>query len=400
MRTVTRLIKAVRHRTMFKPRALTTFTYEYHSLKAKNPGHQVGTIDFDDELFNYTRNRLVRNKRHEMSQRHIRFSVEDLSRCVTETIGHRSCVNIEKYPDDIYNKGTLLTMDDSSHVEAEILNPNAGMPSSTTASEVATMEFVLLAWSSKGKENPVGAEYIIMAKALMIAFEYVWPRMEIEDRFSVVKSIACFQKNWTFSIGPSTVGVAHSNPGRSLEQHHTTTGHREVAAVRHFSRLPQLLITLHGPGICITTRKRKYWQSMEIAPLYFHARQPYIIHDDGFQLTGALLLQHSLFHTLTHFRNLRLYTALEFRQSASYYFLSVASNLLIDGELNICSPYPLSFTDQHRQGIEVQLEGVARGMKAMSGIREGFGEPFLEQGIVRLYRYEEEALAALAWMRE
>ena len=44
----------------------------------------------------------------------------------------------------MYNKAFLLSMDDGVQVVAKIPNPNAGRPHMTTASEVATMEFVRL----------------------------------------------------------------------------------------------------------------------------------------------------------------------------------------------------------------------------------------------------------------
>jgi hypothetical protein len=77
-----------------------------------------------------------------MSQRHVRFNVNELARCAADAIGAKSCVSIKKYPDGMYNKSMLLTMDNGSQVVAKIPNPNAGIPHFTTASEVATMDFV------------------------------------------------------------------------------------------------------------------------------------------------------------------------------------------------------------------------------------------------------------------
>jgi hypothetical protein len=47
-----------------------------------------------------------------------------------------------KFPEGQYNKALLLTFDDKSEVVAKLPNPNAGPAILTTASEVATMEFV------------------------------------------------------------------------------------------------------------------------------------------------------------------------------------------------------------------------------------------------------------------
>lgn len=44
--------------------------------------------------------------------------------------------------DGLYSKALLLTMDDGVQVIGKVPNPNAGIPRFTTASEVATMDFV------------------------------------------------------------------------------------------------------------------------------------------------------------------------------------------------------------------------------------------------------------------
>ena len=77
-----------------------------------------------------------------MSQRHVHFDVDELARLAAEAVGSKSCTSIEKYPDGMYNKALLLTMDDATQAVAKIPNPNAGPSQRTTASEVATMDFV------------------------------------------------------------------------------------------------------------------------------------------------------------------------------------------------------------------------------------------------------------------
>lgn len=47
-----------------------------------------------------------------------------------------------KYVEGQYNKTFLITFDDGSEVVAKLPNPNAGPKLLTTASEVATMEYV------------------------------------------------------------------------------------------------------------------------------------------------------------------------------------------------------------------------------------------------------------------
>lgn len=184
------------------------------------------------------------------------------------------------------------------------------------------------------------------------------------------------------------------------------------------------------------------WQSTELCPLYYHARQPHIIDYDGPPAYGleqpqppkdlkkldanakkhaeALYLQQSLcslYNTLIHHQNLPLYAAFKFQQTTSYLLLLLARNLLVDGEatylLQVAElkatwdtlpgtnglAYPLSFSVKERQEMEADVQGVVRGMEAMRSIRENIGQLFPEQGIVRADHYEE-ALDALEQMKD
>lgn len=104
-------------------------------------------VDPNDDKFRFTRGRFISNEEHEMSQRYVRFNLHELGRLAAEAVGSKSCVNMQKYPDGTYNKALLLTMDDGAQAVAKVPNPNAGRPHFTTASEVATMEFVSLVLS-------------------------------------------------------------------------------------------------------------------------------------------------------------------------------------------------------------------------------------------------------------
>ena len=79
-----------------------------------------------------------------MSQRCILFDMDKLAQIAASTMGSKSCVAVEKYPDGQYTKAFLMTMDDGKQVVTKVPNPNAGQAQLTTASEVATMDFVTL----------------------------------------------------------------------------------------------------------------------------------------------------------------------------------------------------------------------------------------------------------------
>ena len=90
----------------------------------------------------FSRGRFVVDEKHQMEQRYIKFNMNELVRIATRSIGARGCLSVQKCPDGMYNKCFLLEMDDGQEVIAKVPNPNAGMSHLTTASEVATMDFV------------------------------------------------------------------------------------------------------------------------------------------------------------------------------------------------------------------------------------------------------------------
>ncbi|KAL9607872.1 MAG: hypothetical protein Q9167_007261 [Letrouitia subvulpina] len=143
-----------------------------------------------------------------------------------------------------------------------------------------------------------------MEKLSGIQLEVVWSGMKIEDRLTVVKAIARYQKAWMscsfnqigslyfaedldgstqsslytdgrgieisnsrFAIGPS-VGREFSDDRRSavefdrgpwntLEDYASATGKREITCVQSLNRLPPSPVTLHGPGTYQPTREKK-----------------------------------------------------------------------------------------------------------------------------------------------
>lgn len=98
----------------------------------------------NEAFFHFTRGRFVSNEEFEMSQRCVRFDMDKLAQIAASAVDSRYCVAIEKYPDGQYTKAFLMTMEDDKQVVAKVPNPNAGPDHLTTASEVATMEFVML----------------------------------------------------------------------------------------------------------------------------------------------------------------------------------------------------------------------------------------------------------------
>jgi len=69
-------------------------------------------------------------------------TVPQLQTLAAQAIGSQTCVSITKLAEGGFNKGFRLGMSDDRSILACIPNPNAGPAFYTTASEVATMEFV------------------------------------------------------------------------------------------------------------------------------------------------------------------------------------------------------------------------------------------------------------------
>ncbi|KAL3443043.1 kinase-like domain-containing protein [Aspergillus insuetus] len=91
-------------------------------------------------------------------------------------------------------------MRDGKELVVKIPNPNAGPAHSTTASEVATMQYVkerlhvfvpkVLAYCSKTSESKLGAEYIVMEKAPGSEVSQKWDELKPREKLSIVKQVA------------------------------------------------------------------------------------------------------------------------------------------------------------------------------------------------------------------
>lgn len=141
-----------------------------------------------------------------MFQRQVKLDMNQLARIASQTVEANFVAKIKKYPDGLHSKAFLLTMDSGVEVVAKVPNPNAGLAHFTTASEVASMDFVrdicatttprVLAWSSKASENPVGAEYIIMEKVVGMSLSSVWNSLPIDKKTVIFKQISSYQQAW------------------------------------------------------------------------------------------------------------------------------------------------------------------------------------------------------------
>lgn len=95
-----------------------------------------------EHFFRYTSGRWLWDEEQQLRDRYKAFDVSQLQILAAQAVGSDSCASITKLAEGGFNKVFRLLMSDGKTVLARIPNPNAGPPFYTTASEVATMEFV------------------------------------------------------------------------------------------------------------------------------------------------------------------------------------------------------------------------------------------------------------------
>jgi len=98
----------------------------------------------DDDMFSYKAQRWLWNEPEQLRRRYLRFNLKELIQAVENAAGPgASCIEVTKLPEGNFNKAFLVTMEDHRQLVARLPNPNAGRPFYTTASEVATMDYVI-----------------------------------------------------------------------------------------------------------------------------------------------------------------------------------------------------------------------------------------------------------------
>ncbi|KAK2810193.1 hypothetical protein FQN50_003163 [Emmonsiellopsis sp. PD_5] len=133
-----------------------------------------------------------------LRERYVKFNVQELMRTAARATNKQRCVGITKLAEGGFNKIFLLTMDDGHEVIARIPPPIAGPSYYSTASEVATMDFLrnvleipvprVLTYSATA-DNPVEAEYIIMERLYGDSLSQRWPGLSTAEMKDVLKQI-------------------------------------------------------------------------------------------------------------------------------------------------------------------------------------------------------------------
>ncbi|KAF2433877.1 hypothetical protein EJ08DRAFT_668550 [Tothia fuscella] len=247
----------------------------------------------EEDFFRYSAGRWLWGEKEQFAARYVEFDIQALCSVAAKSIGSASCSTITKMPEGNFNKSFLVTMTDGREVVAKVPNPNAGRPHFSTASEVATMDYVYT-WSSRANETSVGAEHIIMEKAPGIQLSKLWDELQGNKKYGIIQQLVGFEKalataklpaygslyysddllestsaialpvmdvngsTKSFSIGPTNNRKYFDDgrgtleldrgPWRSLEQYVTANAQREKISIARINRTPQRQGLFDGPG--------------------------------------------------------------------------------------------------------------------------------------------------------
>lgn len=94
------------------------------------------------DFFRYTSGRWLWGEEQQLREKYREFNISGLQKVAVEACSAGPCVRMEKIGEGSYNKSFSLTMANKMKFIARVPNPNAGPAFLTTASEVATMDFV------------------------------------------------------------------------------------------------------------------------------------------------------------------------------------------------------------------------------------------------------------------
>lgn len=143
------------------------------------------------------------NETDRLNERFIKFRPAELQRIAGEAVQQDICPDISKLAEGGFNKVFILRARNGREVIARIPTPIAGPPRYTTASEVATMDFLravlklpvpeVLAYSTTS-DNPVGAEYILMERVEGESLSSRWLSLTTDEVKDVMTQIADMER--------------------------------------------------------------------------------------------------------------------------------------------------------------------------------------------------------------
>ncbi|KAJ5873647.1 uncharacterized protein N7473_013206 [Penicillium subrubescens] len=154
-----------------------------------------------------TKHRRIEDNEPEMPEQRLadegyEILIPKLRHLAASLDGKSTCISCNELKDNS-NRLFRLAMDDGRELIAKIPSPHSGLAFYTTASEVATMEFLRLytavpvpkvvAWSSE-PTNEIGAEYIITEKVPGVTLSKSWDSLQPLDQYHIIERIVQIER--------------------------------------------------------------------------------------------------------------------------------------------------------------------------------------------------------------
>ncbi|KAJ5950693.1 Mitochondria protein Fmp29 [Penicillium vulpinum] len=143
------------------------------------------------------------NETDRSNERYVKFRPTELQKIAGEALQQDYCSDIAKFAEGGFNKVFLLRAKNGCEVIARIPTPVAGPPYYTTASEVATMNFLravlklpvpeVLVYSISS-DNPVGAEYILIERVEGESLSSRWLSLTTGEVKDIITQIADIER--------------------------------------------------------------------------------------------------------------------------------------------------------------------------------------------------------------
>ncbi|PLN86244.1 protein kinase-like protein [Aspergillus taichungensis] len=153
----------------------------------------------NSELFNYTSGRWIYNEQPRLSERSLPFNIPALKNAIAASINRppTSITSLSKLSEGGFNRIIQATFNDGKSVLARLPYPSTQPAHYTVSSEAATLAYLrqqgfptpeVHAWCPD-RENPVGAEYIIMEKMDGVPLGEVWFSMTPKEMQKVMMQV-------------------------------------------------------------------------------------------------------------------------------------------------------------------------------------------------------------------
>ncbi|PBK86338.1 hypothetical protein ARMGADRAFT_534458 [Armillaria gallica] len=160
---------------------------------------RISTITVDPAWYDHE-GRWLWNDALQRSVRRVNFKAATLQDIASSAVGAKRCIRFERIAQGAYNKIFLLEFDNGREAIARIPCALVGNVHLSTASEVATMEYVqdvighptprVLAWSSTPEaQSTVGSDFILMERINGVALEKRWFNTFDEDIGAVIREM-------------------------------------------------------------------------------------------------------------------------------------------------------------------------------------------------------------------